>query len=115
MALLKHLFVRRNVGTVTWYPDATASNVLAKTTCYTSSETYAGEYSYYATQTVDGCESDRTSATYTIVELPSIPMVTTEKYSCDYDTEHVLSVAEKRGITAMVFFFRYYVIVGNWK
>ena len=91
--------VQGNVGTVTWYPDATASNVLAKTTCYTSSETYAGEYSYYATQTVDGCESDRTSATYTIVELPSIPMVTTEKYSCDYDTEHVLSVAEKPGIT----------------
>ncbi len=91
--------VQGNVGTVTWYSDANASNALAKTICYSSSESYVGEYSYYATQTVDGCESEPTVATYTIVALPLVPVVVTEKYSCDYDSEHVLSVAAQSGKT----------------
>ncbi|MCQ2608514.1 MAG: glycosyl hydrolase family 8 [Bacteroidales bacterium] len=94
----KSVCVEDNVGQVTWYSNADKSGKLSATTCYKPMVEYAGVYNFYATQTVSGCESEVTQATYTITSLPSVPIVQTEKTSCDYDDVHVLTVKEQAGV-----------------
>ncbi len=86
-------------GTITWYANADKTGIVSKATKFVPQDVIAGEYTYYATQTVNGCMSDTISTLYTILPLPTIPVVETKSVACDYDETHELSVAEKDGIT----------------
>lgn len=86
-------------GTITWYTNENRTGQLSKLTCYTPPVTYPDVYEYYASQTVDGCESETQKATYTIRRMPLSPVVQTTPVSCVYDSEHELSVPEQQGIT----------------
>ena len=86
-------------GTISWYATEEKTTVVSKSQKFVPQNQFAGEYTYYATQTVKGCVSDAASATYTVLPLPTIPVVKTEAVACDYDATHELSVAEQDGIT----------------
>lgn len=86
-------------GTITWYTNENRTGQLSKMTCYTPPVTYPDVYEYYASQTVDGCESETQKATYTIRRMPLSPVVQTNPVTCIYDSEHELSVPEQQGIT----------------
>lgn len=86
-------------GTITWYTNENRTGQLSKLTCYTPPVTYPDVYEYYASQTVDGCESETQKATYTIRRMPLSPVVQTNPVTCIYDSEHELSVPEQQGIT----------------
>lgn len=88
-----------NDGSVAWYSNLNRTGLLAKTACYTPNVANAGTYTYYATQIVNGCESEVSEANYTVLPLPATPSVKTNSVSCDYDDVHTLSVAEKDGVT----------------
>src|SRR5690606_7918576 len=51
-----------------------------------------GVYSYYVTQTVDGCESDRTLVLIKVNEKPKGPDVISPMYFCLYDDNKVIPV-----------------------
>ncbi len=87
-----------NGGFITWYMNIDATGMLVKSSDYSPSVANPGTYTYYATQTVDGCESQTEIATYTIKPLPKVPVIETNSVSCDYDTEHILSVASKENV-----------------
>jgi len=62
---------------IQWYDVATGGNLLAATTALTNGTTY------YATQTISGCDSQtRFSVTVTIIS-PSIPVSNVATYVCD--------------------------------
>ena len=86
-------------GTITWYTNENRTGQLSKLTCYTPPVTYPDVYEYYASQTVDGCESETQKATYIIRRMPLSPVVQTNPVTCIYDSEHELSVPEQQGIT----------------
>ncbi|MBR7035840.1 MAG: gliding motility-associated C-terminal domain-containing protein, partial [Bacteroidales bacterium] len=86
-------------ATIAWYANAEKTSVVSKNANFVPQNQFAGEYKYFATQTVKGCMSDTVSATYTILPLPTIPVVQTEATACDYDGTHELSVAEQDGIS----------------
>ena len=85
---------------IKWYKNATVTTgetVLGSGATYKSTETAVGVYKYYATQTVDGCEStDRGEATYTIVKLPDAPVVTVSNPEiCAYDSEPTFTITNQ--------------------
>ncbi|MCX6218221.1 MAG: hypothetical protein NT073_27515, partial [Spirosoma sp.] len=62
------------VGTLKWYADA--STTTFSLVAPTPPTTTVGAVTYYVSQTsADGCESDRTSITFTVVALPAAPAV----------------------------------------
>lgn len=65
-------------GTIFWYSTPSLTNPIG------SGNTYSAQYTttFYATQRVNGCESDATSVTSTIISIP-LPPVTTSNYFCD--------------------------------
>lgn len=86
-------------GYITWYSkeDCSPSSLLRKNSAtYISLETFRGEYQYYATQTVDGCESPASEVTYRIKARPFAPKIVTNEYHyCEYDTPPTMkAVAE---------------------
>ena len=86
-------------ATILWYANEEKTSIASKNAKFVPQNQFAGEYKYFATQTVKGCMSDTVSATYTILPLPTIPVVQTEATACDYDGTHELSVAEQDGIS----------------
>lgn len=58
-------------GTIKWYSDASLSTLVYTGTPFTTGNTAAGTYTYYVTQTENGCESSATTVTLTIHELPT--------------------------------------------
>ncbi len=61
--------------TVRWYDDAALTNQVATGNVFSSSETVAGSYSYYATQTdANGCVSEEATAVLEIQQLPAAPL-----------------------------------------
>ena len=57
---------------------------MSNSASYTSLDTHPGTYTYWATQTVDGCESERSSVSYRIKPLPPAPTITGESLICSY-------------------------------
>jgi len=57
---------------IRWYGDRELTNLVHDTNWFATGQTEPGEYTYYATQTFSGCESDASPATLSIVSaLPS--------------------------------------------
>ncbi len=76
---------------VTWYADADKKG--SKLSMSKSFKPYVqnpGTYTYYASQTVDGCESTTTPATILIKEIPLVPIVNNQPNRCTYDKPAVL-------------------------
>ena len=82
-------------GYISWYLNASRSNVsLLKinSSSYTPIDFAPDVFLYYATQTVDGCQSAAAEVTYTIKPIPSVPTITFNTYSlCVYDNPPVLT------------------------
>jgi gliding motility-associated-like protein/uncharacterized repeat protein (TIGR01451 family) len=70
---------------IKWYSAATAG------TLYTGTETLVTG-TYYASQTVNGCESSRTSVAVTITTSPSAPTATAQSY-CSAEAKKVSDLA----------------------
>ncbi|MCQ2960527.1 MAG: gliding motility-associated C-terminal domain-containing protein [Bacteroidales bacterium] len=81
-------------GYITWYsnPDRAKSHLLrSNSSTYTSMESFHDKYYYYATQTVDGCQSLASEVYFRIIKLPSPPeIITTESRYCEYDNPPAL-------------------------
>lgn len=90
-----------NGGSITWYANPDATGILSKSATFNPPVSAAGTYWYYASQTLNGCESATTETVYEVKPLPNVPIVQTNATSCDYDTEHVLSVPEQDGVSVI--------------
>jgi len=56
---------------IRWYSDRELTNLVHDTNWFATGQTEPGDYTYYATQTFSGCESDASAATLSIVsEIP---------------------------------------------
>jgi secreted PhoX family phosphatase len=61
-------------SSVQWYADAALNNLIATGATYVSTETQAGSYSYFATQTdANSCESTPAQVQFTVHAIPSAP------------------------------------------
>lgn len=59
---------------ISWYDDPLLSHIIATGDTLYVNETFPGAYQYYATQTINGCESSGTKATLTIHPLPDVSL-----------------------------------------
>ena len=81
-------------GEIYWYADAEKITTLAsQTSGYLSKETLPGDYTYYASQKVNGCESKTNSVVYRIKSLPSVPVIIPQKNLCEYEDAPVLEAS----------------------
>ena len=63
---------------VTWYSDITLTNSLAVGNTFSTGQTSVGLYTYYVTETLNGCEGPSIPVTLEIYSLPSAPVVSNE-------------------------------------
>jgi hypothetical protein len=90
-------------STITWYNAATATMPIHSGEQYTPNDTEAGIYDYFATQTINGCESEKAQTEYRIHALPAAPQLTiSDNTLCDYDAEPELSVSVADESTATI-------------
>ncbi len=68
-----------------WYTTATGGSALT-TGAPTPSTTTVGTTTWYVSQTVNGCESDRSAITVTILYLPSFSITESRSFTCQHDT-----------------------------
>ncbi|GAB3998338.1 hypothetical protein GCM10028807_45760 [Spirosoma daeguense] len=80
-----------------WYDVATGGTAVAMITPNTAS---VGSKTYYVSQTVNGCESTRTSVTVNIQETPVAPSVTQASYSVCVGTSLAISGTIAPGLSA---------------
>ena len=59
-----------NYANVTWYSDITLTNSLVGNT-FSTGQTSVGLYTYYVTETLNGCEGPSIPVTLEIYSLPS--------------------------------------------
>jgi hypothetical protein len=79
---------------IRWYSTPTTINTLATAQVeYTPSVTAHGEYTYYASQTIRGCESSRASVDYIIKPNPPRPTVEPQPNICETNENPTLSVS----------------------
>lgn len=71
-------------GTLTWYDDATLTNVIGTNSTQAPTNTI-GTSIYYVTETVSGCESPASSVTITINAAPAAPTAGTDATYCNGD------------------------------
>lgn len=57
---------------INWYSDPDLTQLVFTGNTFYTEDTLVGEYTYYATQTPNVCESEATMVTLTIYELPSV-------------------------------------------
>lgn len=75
---------------ITWYNIAGIK--IGSGNNYTPTETQQGSYKYYATQTENGCESEKVEVEFIIQELPTAPIISIEKTAiCEYESEPKIS------------------------
>jgi hypothetical protein len=67
---------------INWYDDAVMSNLLGIGNSFATGQTNAGNYTYYATETINGCESPADSATLTILSGIAAPAAS-DKSACE--------------------------------
>ena len=70
-----------NNGDLTWYDDENLTNVVGTGETFTP-ESIPGSYTYYVTETEDGCESDATEITIEIFENPEIIEINSTEATC---------------------------------
>ncbi|MCL2328792.1 MAG: glycosyl hydrolase family 8 [Bacteroidetes bacterium] len=92
-------------STITWYNKAgTQVHTDEK---YTPNDKIVGTYEYFATQKVNGCESEKAPVTYTIKPLPPAPMLTISPTKiCDYDTEPQIKALVANENTATITWYK---------
>ena len=59
-------------GTITWYDDATLSNIIGNGSTFTPSTSSTGSYTFYVTETLNGCEGPDSNITIDIVPQPFV-------------------------------------------
>ena len=57
-------------NTFTWYDDAALTNVVGNNSPFATGQTAVGVYTYYVTESQNGCESPAASVTLTIYATP---------------------------------------------
>jgi hypothetical protein len=78
-------------GYINWYASLTTTTELrTNQLCYTPDKTMPGTYTFYATETVDGCESEKAPVEYNIKPRPDAPSIKTQPNLCIYDDDPVL-------------------------
>ncbi|MDA3883355.1 MAG: hypothetical protein PF481_08710, partial [Bacteroidales bacterium] len=79
-------------GYINWYGSLNATTKLqTNQDCYTPlDKTMPGEYTLYATETVNDCESEKAPVEYTIKPLPDAPIIDPQENLCIYDDDPVL-------------------------
>ena len=60
---------------VTWYSDVTLTNIVAYGSNFSTGQTSVGLYTYYVTETLNGCEGPSVPVTLEIYNIPSAPSV----------------------------------------
>jgi alpha-tubulin suppressor-like RCC1 family protein len=100
---------------ITWYRNSNKTlQLVSNSTCYIPTETTDNIYTYYATETVNGCESSTTPVTYTILPLPIAPTITISSSKiCDYDSDPIMSVVPTGTATIKWYKDNTYLIGGN--
>ncbi len=68
-----------------WYSDPALTNLVGTGTPFATGETTAGVYTYYVTQTVNGCESTATTVSLTIHNSISIDVQPPPQLICEGD------------------------------
>ena len=68
-----------------WYSDAALTSLLATGTPFATGETTAGTYTYYVTQTVNGCESTSTQVSQIILGTTNIDTQPQAQNICEGD------------------------------
>ncbi|MBN4061575.1 choice-of-anchor D domain-containing protein [Bacteroidales bacterium AH-315-I05] len=63
---------------VQWYDDAGLTNLVDTGNTYSTGQTSVGIYTYYATQTVGGCESPADIVILTILQTPAVPTISSD-------------------------------------
>ena len=63
---------------VTWYSDIALTNSLAVGNTFSTGQTTVGLYTYYVTETLNGCEGPSIPVTLEIYSIPSAPAVSNE-------------------------------------
>ncbi len=76
-------FTVTGTGSILWYPTAVGGT--GSTTAPVVNTSVAGTYSYWATQTILGCESPRGTITVTVNPTPPAPAVTGTNVYCQND------------------------------
>ena len=76
-------------GTLKWYLSQTGGS--AETSVPIPSTLTSGTFTYYVSQTIDGCESLRVPLVVTVKSLPSLPTVTSLINYCVGETSSVIS------------------------
>src|SRR5690606_11207917 len=74
-------------GFIRWY--ANQSNpvpCLSNSLCYTSPYSLTGTYTYWASQIIDGCESERSPVDYKVKALPPTPTISGINVICEYES-----------------------------
>ena len=58
-------------STFTWYSDAALTSVVANNSPFATTQTTVGVYTYYVTESQNGCESPAATVTLTIYAIPT--------------------------------------------
>ncbi|MDA3882665.1 MAG: hypothetical protein PF481_05245, partial [Bacteroidales bacterium] len=82
-------------GYINWYGSLNATTKLkTNQLCYTPEDkTMPGEYTLYATETVNDCESEKAPVEYTIKDLPNQPTIAPISPICQDVTDTVLTAS----------------------
>ena len=83
-------------STIKWYDAIDATTPIATGASYTTTETAPNTYTFYATQSVSSCESDKASGTVTIYEKPTVT-ITGDASVCIDGGDVVLQVSPAGG------------------
>ena len=72
-------------GTINWYDDNSLTNLVGNGNTFTPSTTTAGSYTYYVTETLNGCEGPDSAITVIIVPQPFVT-TSADTSICNGDT-----------------------------
>ncbi|HRS19996.1 MAG TPA: hypothetical protein P5243_10860, partial [Bacteroidales bacterium] len=87
-------------STIKWYQNANRTGYIQTSQGYTPAVTSDNTYTFHATQTVDGCESQTAPATYEVKPLPAAPIVSVTPNSiCEYNTDPQFMATAVNGAT----------------
>jgi hypothetical protein len=79
---------------IKWYDAITGGNHLASGSLYAPSVSLPDTYRYYASQTIEACESQRAEAIYIIRELPALPEIEDETICSNFPLPYIEATAQ---------------------
>ena len=71
-------------GTINWYSDSLLTSLIGTGSALNTIDTTAGLYSYYVTETLNGCVSEDTLVTIEIIPQPFVVASSHTKLEMDY-------------------------------